>query len=173
MSTKRFSRKSRTFEWKDPRAEVLVWSDMAGIDYLRAMMEGRVAVPPVWALVDFRLTEVEEGRATLQIRPAEFHFNRFSTVQGGIIATALDAAMACAVHSLLPAGAGFSSPELKVNYFRPVSDQRDLRCEATIVHRGRKVTIAEARMVDEEGRLYAHATSTFLITGIALSGDKR
>jgi acyl-coenzyme A thioesterase PaaI-like protein len=38
-----------------------------------------------------------------------------------------------------------------------------LRCEGTVISRGRRTALAQAQLTDEQGRLLAHATSTCLI----------
>jgi len=38
-----------------------------------------------------------------------------------------------------------------------------IRCTGTVVHAGRTVATAEGRIVDGDGKLYAHGTSTLLV----------
>jgi uncharacterized protein (TIGR00369 family) len=38
-----------------------------------------------------------------------------------------------------------------------------VRCEADIIHVGGRTATAEARIVDEKGKLYAHGTTTCII----------
>ena len=66
----------------------------------------------------FSPVEVQEGRAVFAVKPAEYHYNPIGTVHGGLAATLLDSAMGCAVHTTLPAGAGYTTLELHVNYVR-------------------------------------------------------
>jgi uncharacterized protein (TIGR00369 family) len=137
---------------------------MRGLDLMSAMKDGRFPPPPVWSLVNFRLLEFGEGRAVMEMTPAEYHYNRFGVVQGGILCPVLDAAAGYAVHSTLPAGTGYTTLDLKVNYLRPVSvETGPLRCVGRIVHRGSRVCLAEADLTDGNGRLYAHAVSTCLL----------
>jgi uncharacterized protein (TIGR00369 family) len=85
-------------------------------------------------------------------------------VHGGVAATLLDSAMGCAVHSALPAGAGYTSLEIKVNFVRPLTAETGrVRCEAKLIHLGGRTATAEGRVVDEAGKLYAHGTTTCLI----------
>jgi len=65
---------------------------------------------------------------------------------------------------LLPAGQVYTTLEMKVNYIRPITHQTGLlRCTGTAIHSGRRIGLAEARLEDENGKLYAHATVTCLI----------
>jgi uncharacterized protein (TIGR00369 family) len=98
---------------------------------------------------------VEHGRAVVAYMPA-------GQVQGGEIATVLDAAMGYAVSSLLAVGDSFAPSELRTSYRRPVTvDAGPLRVEAGVLHQGRETALAEGRIVDAEGRLFAHATATW------------
>ncbi len=96
--------------------------------------------------------------------PQEFHYNPLGTVHGGVLATILDTATGCAVHSVLPAGVGYTSLDLTTKFLRPVTvASGELRCEGTVISRGRTTALAEARMTDGAGRLVAHAVSTCLL----------
>jgi uncharacterized protein (TIGR00369 family) len=85
-------------------------------------------------------------------------------VHGGVAATLLDSAMGCAVHSTLPAGARYTTLEIKVNYLRPMSAKTgEVRCEANIIHVGGRTAVAEGKILDSQGKLYAHGTTTCII----------
>jgi uncharacterized protein (TIGR00369 family) len=86
-------------------------------------------------------------------------------VHGGVLTTLLDSAMGCAIHAMLPTGSRYTTLELKVNFLRRVTTETGrIRCEGSMIHLGRTVATAEARIVDGEGRLVAHATTTCLVT---------
>src|SRR3954465_15384391 len=83
---------------------------------------------------------------------------------GGLECTLLDSAMGCAVHTMLPAGIGHTTVELKVNVLRPITLQTGrLLCEGTTIHVGSRIATAEARLLDTSGKLYGHATTTCMI----------
>ncbi|MEV6493555.1 PaaI family thioesterase, partial [Actinoplanes sp. NPDC051633] len=108
--------------------------------------------------------EAEEGSVTVLLDPQEFHYNPLGTVHGGVIATLLDTAAACSVHTTLPAGVGYTSLDLNVKFLRPVTmDSGRLTCRGEVLQRGRRTALAESRLTDAQGRLLAHATSTCLI----------
>ena len=156
--------RTRTIEWDDPLVGARRGMEMSGIEYMRAILAGEIARPPIAWSLDFTLAEVEEGRAVFTLTPSEFHYNPIGVVHGGVAATLLDSAMGCAVHSLLPAGTGYTTLEMKVNLLRALTRDTGLvRAEATVLHAGSRTALAEARLVDERGRLLAHATSTCLI----------
>lgn len=156
--------RSRTVHWEDPAGLAGIAASLSGLEYLRGMRDGTIRHPPISLLVDFVLVEVEEGRVIFEIKPAEYHLNPFSVVHGGVACGVLDAATGCAVHSTLPAGVGYTSIDIKVNYLRPITEDTGLlRCEGCIIQVGNRLGIAEGRMTDREGKLYAHGVSTCMI----------
>jgi uncharacterized protein (TIGR00369 family) len=156
--------RTRTFTWDDPMRSAEAARTMSGIDFLRAMVNGEIPVPPMAMTLDFQLLEVEPGRAVFGCEPAEFHYNPIGVVHGGLASTILDSAMGCAIHSTLPAGTGYTTIELHVNLLRPLTRDTGLvRCEAEVIHLGRQVATAQGRLLDANGKLYAHGTTTCMI----------
>lgn len=153
-----------TISWEDPKAIAEVGRGLSGLEYLRKFIAGELPRPPISALMNFGLTELSEGRAVFTVEPAEYHYNPIGVVHGGLAATLLDSAMGCAVHSALPAGVGYTTLEIKVNYVRAMTaNTGTVRCEGKLIHLGGRTATAEGRVVDEDGKLYAHATTTCLI----------
>ncbi|MCS0601405.1 PaaI family thioesterase [Streptomyces sp. LP11] len=115
-------------------------------------------------LLDMSFDEVEEGRVVISLTTRPDFANPLGAVHGGIAATLLDSVMGCAVHTTLPAGTGYTTLELKVNYIRAAHTAgQTLIATGTTVHVGRRTATAEGRVHDEDGRLVAHATTTCLI----------
>ncbi|MFN8499312.1 MAG: PaaI family thioesterase [Anaerolineae bacterium] len=158
--TERGSR-TRTITWEDPLIGANAGREMTGLDYLQAIVRGELPPPPISALVGQRFESIERGRVVLSIEPAEYHYNPMGSVHGGVWCTILDSAMACAIHSMLPLGVTFTTLELKVNFLRPMTvDTGRVTCEGKVIHMGSRVATAEARLVDERGKLYGHASTT-------------
>ncbi len=156
--------RSRTFTWSDPQLNAAEIGRRSGLQTLHAMIDGELPAPPILHLIGATGMEAEEGRVTVLMPAAEFHYNPLGTVHGGIIATLLDTAAGCTVHSTLPAGVGYTSLDLSTRFIKPVTTGSGLlRCEGSIVSRGRRVAVAEARLTDERGTLVAHATSTCML----------
>jgi uncharacterized protein (TIGR00369 family) len=156
--------RSRTFTWSDPAINAAHLGRRSGLELLRAMIGGELPPPPVLQMLGVDGFEVEEGRVTVYLTPQEFHYNPLGTVHGGVLATVLDTATGCAVHSVLPEGVGYTSVDLTTKFLRPVTvGSGRLRCEGTVVSLGRRTALAEARLTDAAGRLAAHATSTCLL----------
>jgi uncharacterized protein (TIGR00369 family) len=156
--------RTRTYSWEDPALHARKIGGASGLELLQRMAAGELPAPPVTRLIDMSGMEVEEGRVTVFCEPQEFHYNPLGSVHGGVLSTLLDTAAACSVHSTLPAGVGYTSLDLNVKFLRAVTvDSGRLRCEGSVLQRGRRTALAEARMTDGRGRLVAHATSSCLI----------
>jgi uncharacterized protein (TIGR00369 family) len=154
----------RAHEWADPALSAAAARDLDGITFLREMMAGRFPPPPIAATLGFGLVSVEPGRAVFDITPAEYHYNPIGSVHGGVYATMCDSACGCAVHTMLPAGAFYTSLDLTVKFIRPVTTGTGrLLCEGTVEHFGSRTALATARLTGADGKLYAHATSSCLI----------
>lgn len=144
--------------------DMAVASGRDGIDLLRGMLERRYPAPPIARAMGFNLTEVAPGFAVFEGTPTADFFNPLGTIHGGWTATILDSALGCCVHTLVKAGQGYTTVEMKVNYVRALMPETGLvRCEGKVVHAGSRIATAEARLVDGKGRLIAHATETCLI----------
>jgi len=156
--------RERVHSWQDPELTAAAAGTRDGLAFLRAGANGELPVAPVAGTLGFVLREVEPGRVVMELEPAEFHYNPIGSVHGGVFATVLDSATGCAVHSMLPAGARYTSLDLSVKFIRPVyAGTGLLRCEGTVIHLGRRTALAEARLTGPDGRLYAHATSSLMI----------
>lgn len=157
--------RTRTATWEDPAPGRDAARSLTGLDFMREIAKGGLPAPPLARLLGFELETVEEGKATFAMQPAEWHYNPFGIVHGGVAATLFDSALGCAVQSLLPAGRMAPTMELHINYIRPVTISTGrIRCSGQVVHLGKRSATADGRLVDMDGKLYAHATGTFLIS---------
>ena len=126
--------------WEDPTAGAEAAATMSGLEYLRAIARGELPTPPVADLIGFDVFEIEEGRVVFECTPAEYHYNPIGAVHGGLACTLFDSAMGCAVHTMLPAGVGYTTVELKVNFLRPITmNTGRLLCEGTTIHVGGRI----------------------------------
>ena len=136
----------------------------SGLALLQAMLRGELPYPPIARTLDFQLLEVDEGRAVFQGTPGADHLNPMGTIHGGWYATLLDSALGCAVHSMMPPGRGYTTAELGVNLVKAIAGRvQRVRAEGRVLHCGRQLATAEARLVGPDGTLYAHATTTCLV----------
>ena len=156
--------RTRTHSWADPTEHAALLGATDGLTLLRRMAAGEVPPPPAMILIDVVGMDVENGSVTFHLDPQEFHYNPLGTVHGGIIATLLDSAAGCSLHSTLPAGVGYTSLDLSVKFLRPVTVASGrLACTGTVLQKGRRTALTEARLTDAAGRLIAHATSSRLL----------
>lgn len=166
--------RERTFSWFDPMVGAAAARTMSGLEYLHAIGRGEVPPPPIMALLGIEAVEAQAGRVVFAVTPAEYHYNPIGVVHGGVASTLCDSAMACAVHSTLPAGVGYTTLELKINFVRPLTVQSGrVTCEGAVIHVGGRVATAEARVLDAAGTLYAHATTTCLVLRPAAGAEGR
>ena len=150
--------------WQDPATLAAARRSVPGIEFLRAIRDGRLPQPLIAVLLDFRLTEVEPGHAVFEVVPGEKHYNPIGVVHGGLAMTLLDSAMGCAVQSQMPAGSGYTTLEAKTNLVRAITASTGkLRAIGKVLHLGKRMATAEGRLEDAAGKLYAHATTTCLV----------
>ena len=136
----------------------------SGLEIMQAMLRGELPFAPIARTLDFQLLEVEEGRALFQGTPGPAHLNPLGTVHGGWYATLLDSALGCAVHTKMPPGRAYTTAELGVNLVRAIGPKvQRVRAEGRVLHCGRQLATAEARLFGPDGTLYAHATTTCLV----------
>ncbi len=137
---------------------------LSGLEFFRRMLAGEFPLPPMVALLGFRMLEVEAGRVVFGADPSASIYNGMGVAHGGYAATLLDTAMSCAVNSAMPAGRRFTTLELKVNLTRPIrAEAGPIRCEGRLIHAGNRTATADGRVLDASGRLYAHGSTTCIV----------
>jgi len=156
--------RTRSFRWPDPARFVEPIRKMSGLEFMRAFLAGTLPAPPFMELLGIRIVSVEDGKVTFEFDPSEYMYSPLGNVHGGIVTVLLDTAMGCSFHTTLPAGVGYTTLELKVNFVRPVTAHSGtLRAEGHVVHSGSRVATVEARLFDVHQKMHAHATSTLLV----------
>ena len=136
----------------------------SGLEVMQAMLAGELPYPHIMQTLDYSLLEVDKGRAVFQGVPQLMHYNPLGSVHGGWYATLLDSALGCAVHTTLDVGQGYTTAELGIHIVRAASHTSGpLRAIGHVVHVGRQLATAEARIVDADGKLYAHGSTTCLV----------
>lgn len=136
----------------------------SGLQILQAMVAGELPRAPISRTLGFVIVDLAEGRAVFQGQPKFDHYNPLGTVHGGWIATLLDSAVGCAVHTLMEPGKSYTTLELKINYVKAVTHKVPLvRAVGEVIHRGGRIATAEGKLVGADGTLYAYATTTCLI----------
>jgi uncharacterized protein (TIGR00369 family) len=137
---------------------------MSGFEFLQGILNGHIPIAHIGKTLDFFPVEGEPGRVVFQGTPGRQHYNPMGSVHGGYFCTLLDSAVGCAVQSMLPKGVGYTTLEIKVNLIRAMTDKTGpVRAEGKIIQVGKQVGTAEGRIVDANGKVYAHATTTCLV----------
>ncbi len=162
MSTKA---RTRTITWDDPMTALSEGAALSGLEFIRAIFDGKLPSPPITATMGFTGGSADEGQVTFVGEAAEHLYNPIGVVHGGFAMTMLDSAMGCAVHTTLAVGEAYTTLEAKVNFVRPITmETGPVRCEGTVIHRGGKIATAEGRLIAERtGKLLAHGTTTCMV----------
>ena len=164
----------RTVTWDDPKQATRQARRMSGSEFFDAMRRGEIPEPPFGRLLGIDLFDVGEGKFTMTLQPQECHYNPMGCVHGGILATLLDSVMSASVHTSLPAGQGYMTLEIKVNFLRPVFEHTgEIMAEGNVVSSGRQVATAEGKIVDSKGQIYATGSATCLVFETPASGHKQ
>jgi uncharacterized protein (TIGR00369 family) len=150
-------------------------AEIDGLTAMRALIAGELPPPPIATLLGFELVHVEEGRVVFAAEPGDQHSRGqgpltaygltpgYGTVHGGLAATLIDSATGCAVHTTLPAGTGYTTTDLQVRFVRAITrDTGRIECVGEVVHRGRTLATAQARLTAGD-KLLAHGTASLLI----------
>jgi uncharacterized protein (TIGR00369 family) len=164
----------REVTWDDPLVSAALALDMNGLDYLRAIAEGHIAVPPIAALLGMSIVEVQPGRAMFSLDVGEHLYNPIGSVHGGVFCTLLDSAMGCAVHAALDRGQAYTTLELKVNLVKALTvSTPSVVATGQVISAGRRVVTASGQITGPDGTLYAHATTTCLVFEPRPGGGKQ
>ena len=154
-----------TISWSDPAQLGARAREMPGLEFLRAIRDGELPVPPIQNLLGFRLADVEPGRSVFTATPGEQHYNPIGVVHASLAATLIDSATGVAVHTTLALGEAYTTLETSFNLVRPITgDTGEIRAEGRVIHRGGRVATADCQVTRaSDGKLLAHGKSTCLI----------
>lgn len=127
----------------------------------------RVQVPPPCDLTlgMVCVDKSEPGRTVWKVHADERFANPTGAVQGGFLAAFADSAMGASSVTFARERKVYSAnAEMKISFLRAVPVGTDLTCTAVVISGGRRAAFVEAEVVDDEGRLVAKASSTYLHT---------
>ena len=137
---------------------------MTGLEFVQGLAQGTLPLNMMAQTLDYDITEAENGRVVVTANPKEIHLNPWGTVHGGLAATMLDSCMGLAIQSTLDKSIGSTTLEFKISFVRPITPETGpIRAEGAVISRGRRVGTAEGRVIDRDGRLLVHGTTTCLI----------
>lgn len=137
---------------------------LSGLEMLRGMIDNTLPAPPFAIATNIRMVSADEGSVVFSGMPTADFFNPLGSIHGGWTATIMDSVMACAVHSTLKPGEGYTTLEFKLHFCRPIMPATGMvKAVGTVLSRGRRAATSEGKLFDEQGRLLAHGTETCLI----------
>ena len=93
--------RTRTYQWSDPLEGAEKAKRMTGMEYLRAMNNNEIPLPPLLHTLGFGKPDIKESEVTFSFEPQEYHFNPIGSVHDGVITAILDSAMGCTLLSCL------------------------------------------------------------------------
>jgi uncharacterized protein (TIGR00369 family) len=161
-------RRERVIDWQAPGPVAKAAAGISGLEAMRAIRDGILPEPPMARLIDFRMRVAEPGRIVMELEPHESLENTIGLLHGATAAALLDTAMGCAVTTMLPAGQGSVTLDLKLTYLRPLSVKSGtISAEGKLIKLGRQTSYAEGFVRDGTGNLAVHATATFSMIGEA------
>lgn len=137
--------------------------EMTGLEFLQAMVDGHIPRASISETIPMDLHEISNGHASFKVKADQRHLNPLGGVHGGFAATVLDSCTGCAVHTTLEAGIGYGTIDLNIKMCRPVPKDKELLAIGSVINLSKNLAISEGKLVDEDGKLYAHATATCMI----------
>ena len=156
--------RTKTVTWYDPMATAAAGADLSGVDFLTAVAEKRLPPAPISGLMEFGISKVAVGEVEFTCLPDESAYNPIGVVHGGLVCTLLDSVTACAVHSTLEKGLGYTSLDISVSYLRPVTADSGLHtARGWVTRAGRRAAFSEGEVRTEDGKVVATAKSTCLV----------
>lgn len=156
--------RSKTVTWYDPLQTAAAGAQLSGLEFLTAVAEGRLPGAPIGGLMEFGIRSAADGEVVFTCRPDESAYNPIGVVHGGLVCTLLDSVTACAVHSTLDSGTGYTSLDISVSYLRPVTkDSGLLTARGWVTRRGRRAAFSEGEVTTPDGKVVATAKSTCLV----------
>ena len=142
-----------------------VWERLSGLEVLLAQLAGELPMPPVHYLTGLMLTAAAPGEATFTMPASEWLCAPpRARVQGGAVALLAETALSSAIQAQLPAATALAPVDLKVNYLRPLAaDGRLALARGRVIHAGRRIAVANAEVLDADGKPVAVATGSAMI----------
>lgn len=137
--------------------------NLSGLQIMQEMCNGNLPMPSMATTIPMKPTLIESGQVTFEVQADQHHLNPLGGVHGGFAATVLDTVTGCAIHTVLEAGAGYGTIDLNIKVCRPIPQNRPLTAIGQLINTSKNLAISEGKIIDEDGKLYAHATATCMI----------
>ena len=122
----------------------------------------RVQSSPFHRWAGITLLSVGRGQAEVAMDLGDHHFNPQGIVHGGVIAAVADTSIGLALRSILQPGLTHRTAQLNVHFLSKGEGTRILG-HGRSRHLGQRMGYGEAEVSDEDGRLLARASATFIV----------
>jgi len=134
-----------------------------GLEFLTAVKNGEIPHAPMAKTIPMKLVDVQEGYVVYEVTPGEEHINLQGGVHGGFCAAVLDSVTGGVVHSIMEKGNHFATVDLNIKMIRPMQVGKTYRGIGHLINAGRTIVSTEGKIIDENDKIYAHATATLMI----------
>lgn len=139
-------------------------SDPAGLTFFRKLLASGESTAPICDALSFQLSAADYGTTEFTAWPAQNFTNPGGVIHGGYVTAVLSSAMSCAVHTTLDEGERYTTTNIIVHLTRALKPGHgSIVATGAVVHRSRRGATAEGRLLDQEGRLIAHGSTTCVI----------
>ena len=136
---------------------------MNGIEQLKAMLAGEFPPPSMAKTMSSELIDVEEGFVRFIVKADDRLLNLMGGVHGGFSATVIDTITGCAVSTLLDEETAFATTDLNVKMIRPIQVGQELIAEGRVINRSRRLAVADGKIIDENGKIFAIGSASCMI----------
>lgn len=132
------------------------------IEALRAVLP---QVAAAWVLeLDLQLLEARPGEVVMSLPVAPKQVHGGGVLCGQAMMAAADTAMILAIVTKLGEFKPMTTVQLQTSFLRPVAgDAGEVRVIARVLRMGRKLVFGEIELLDAQGELAAHATTTYTL----------
>ena len=162
---------SKEITWPDPAELRKLAADLAGIDFANRIAAGQIPQAPYAASVGFRLSDATSGAVTFSCEPTTMHYNPMGSAHGGLAFSLIDSATGISTATNLQPGEFFTTVNTTVEFYRPITVETGMvHCRGEVVRDGRRVKVADATIVDEQGAVYGRGQSTCLVLDMTKDG---
>lgn len=117
---------------------------------------------PFNTLLGIRLTKLHKDGLTIECAVREELLNAVGVIHGGVAATMADAAVGIAINRHFGGLRRITTVELKINYFRPVSEGK-VYARAYLIRIGSTLCVGRADLTNGDGDLIGTALVTYML----------
>jgi uncharacterized protein (TIGR00369 family) len=131
-------------------------------DHIKAVLD-LINNGPYFRLLSMKVCKMGNGFARVEMDIANKHLNSFGGIHGGVYSSLIDTAAYWAVYCDIEEKDGLISLDVKVDNLAPAKEGH-LVVEGKRIKAGKSICIAEAAVIDGEGKYLAHGTSKQIVT---------